>query len=83
MEKRAEAVGREDPERDQGQYVEEVEGEPRGKERRVEIPKDEDRVEAKLRELQRRIKEYRQEKQQAEERKAKKRKLEDHWEMMR
>ena len=63
--------------------MEEVKGEPRGKERRVEIPKDEDRVEAKLRELQRKIEEYRQEKQQAEERKAKKKRLEDHWGMMR
>ena len=45
----------------------------------IELPKkDQERWRKEMR-----IQEYRQETQQTEERKAKKRKLEDHWEMMR
>ena len=58
-------------------------GEPKGKERKIEIPKDDDKIDEKLRDLERRIEEYRNEQRKTEERMTKKKKLEDHWSMMR
>ena len=58
-------------------------GEPKGKERKVEIPQDDDKLDEKLRELERRIVEYRQEQKKTEKRMIKRKKLEDHWKMMR
>ena len=57
-------------------------GEPKGKERKIEIPQDADKLDRKLRELESRIEEYRQEKRKTEERMIKRKKLEDHWQMM-
>ena len=53
-------------------------GEPKGKERKIVIPKEEDKLDNKLEEIKKRIAEYRKEKQLVEERKIKKKKLEDH-----
>ena len=47
-----------------------------------EIPKEEDRLDAKLLEIEQRIEEIRLEKKRVEEKKEKKRKLEEHWQMM-
>ena len=48
-----------------------------------EIPKEEEKLDAQIMEIEQRVEEYRQEKRRVEERKDKKRKLEEHWQMMR
>ena len=58
----------------------------RGKLRRKQqsevIPKEEEKLDAKIKEIESRIQEYKQEMQRVAERKDKKKKLEEHWQMM-
>ena len=57
----------------------------RGKSKTIvknEIPNDEKKLDDKIREIESRITEYRQECKRAEEKKERKRKLEEHWQMM-
>ena len=58
-------------------------GEPKGKENKIKIPDDDEKLDEKMRELTDRIEQYRKELREVEERKQKKKKLEDHWQMMR
>ena len=58
-------------------------GEPKGKDKKIQIPNDDDKLDEKLTELKNRIEQYKLERRKTEERKIKRKKLEDHWQMMR
>ena len=81
---------RKDQRKEEGKLLKEIKdnmwkrwrGKLRKKQQPEVIPREEEKLDAKIKEIERRIKEHKQEMQQVAERKEKKRKLEEHWQMM-